>query len=81
MSECKGCGREIIWGQTPIGSMIPLDPRAPIYRILKRDASGTAQIKHVEKDVAEIYVTHFATCPKASEFSRSKKPKTETAEG
>jgi hypothetical protein len=25
-AECRGCGRRILWGQTPTGARVPLDP-------------------------------------------------------
>ena len=71
MVNCRGCGKKIIWGETEDGKKIPLDPRPPVYEVL-RTASGekTPIIRRTD-----CYVSHFATCPKASEFSGSKKKK------
>jgi hypothetical protein len=73
MSRCgndrrPGCGKEIQWGVTPDGKRIPLDPSAPVYRIVSRAEDGSLTI---ERD-QESMVSHFKTCPKASEFSGSR---------
>ena len=46
---------------------VPLDPRAPVYQIVRWD-DGVAQAERVGKE-QEIYVSHFSTCPKAGQFS------------
>ena len=69
MSECRGCGKTIVWIDTRSadGSRIvqmPLDPRAPVYVVRKVGEGDRA---------AENYmVSHFATCPKASEMSKQR---------
>jgi hypothetical protein len=70
MTPCRGCGKPMVFAEMMDKKKIPLDPRAPVYRIVTADADGTPLI--VERD-REVYVTHFATCPKASEFSGGKK--------
>ncbi len=54
-----------MWGETPDGKRIPLDPRPPVYQIgaVAIDA-GTP----ITRDYGAM-VSHFATCPKASQFS------------
>lgn len=50
-------------------SLIPLDTRNhPIYRIVGY-VGNVPQLARLE----DVYITHFATCPCASEFSGSKK--------
>lgn len=63
MAECKGCGAAIVWGTTEDGKTIPLDPKPPVYRF--------NQYGRIEK--VDASVTHFATCPKANDFSASQK--------
>lgn len=64
MSQCKGCGREIVWGEDVInGSTIPLDPKAPVYSVLKQNGKVLLQRQH------DCMVSHFATCANASDFS------------
>lgn len=74
-ATCKGCGRSIIFamlkktdgddfGWTPV----PLDPRAPVY-VVKIDEAGRQVCERSE----DACVSHFATCPEANRFSRSRK--------
>ena len=61
---CKGCGKKIFFATTDEGKKIPLDVAAPVYFLWKggrivRDRSS--------------FVTHFATCSTASDFSGSRK--------
>lgn len=60
---CKGCNKPIVWGLTEDGKRIPLDPSAPVY---VRDGE-------VVRRERLAMVSHFATCPKANDFSASKK--------
>jgi hypothetical protein len=56
-SVCRGCGNQIIWGQTKEGKKIPMDPRAPIYQVIEKDL--------VARIETGMYVSHWATCPDA----------------
>jgi hypothetical protein len=59
----------MVWGETPDGKRIPLDPRAPVYLVTSPDGHEPPIV-----DRARLaFVSHFATCPKANEFSTSKK--------
>lgn len=74
MAKCKGCGAEIIWAKNENNKMIPLDAKAPVYVLTMRDDTtmdGEARCQIAEKGRA--FVSHFATCSKANEFSGSKK--------
>lgn len=75
MARCKGCGARIVWAELPNGKPVPLDPSAPVYQVLKHDAGGTPQVKLLELDQGErkAMVSHFKTCPNASDFSRSRR--------
>ena len=68
---CKGCGKPIVRGVTADGKRIPLDPRAAVYQVLdyggRVQATRTGLLASAE-GVSQCMVTHFATCPKASEF-------------
>lgn len=65
-SVCKGCGKRIWWINTGT-ARIPLDPVPPTYT---HDGDGGWY------RATEVWVSHFATCSKASDFSgRSKEPK------
>ena len=68
-SPCRGCGKPIVWGETPDGKKIPLDPTPAVY--LVREESQKTVV--VYRTLNCYMVTHFATCPKANQFSGSKK--------
>jgi len=71
MSDCRGCGKPIVWIETEEGTRIPLDPRAQVY-VLYKKADDPRQLG---KRTTQAMVTHFATCPKAGDFSGSNKTK------
>lgn len=77
---CRGCGRAIVWAWDESGKAIPLDPRPPVYRVSEhpeRSAPAcTRLISPFEADGAlqGFMVSHFATCPKANDFSGSRRP-------
>jgi hypothetical protein len=69
-TPCSGCGKPMVFSETMDKKKIPLDSRAPVYRVVTQAEDGTPLI--VERD-RYAYVTHFATCPKASDFSAGRK--------
>jgi hypothetical protein len=85
---CNGCGATVLWVQVKKADgttgAVPLDPRAVIYRVAGFTVNGgTGFVDHLkvekqDRDVDQLtgrcYVSHFNTCPKASEFSRRRKP-------
>ena len=76
MGQCRGedCTTEIIFGKDEVtGKTIPLDTRAPVYRITQSNpASGVVTVERV----ADCFVSHFATCVNAPQFSASRKKDT-----
>lgn len=89
VGKCRGCGKTIIWGETAEGKRIPLDFAAPVYQaVLQADGTVKVNLLKSEdrkKDLkagcgrpgdstrAPVAVSHFATCPKADQFSGSKR--------
>lgn len=78
MSACRGCGKDVVWARLPDGGKIPLDPRPPVYEVsevTEADPNNPGQVVTVTTATRAPgkMVSHFATCPKASDFSRSKK--------
>lgn len=46
---CRYCGKAIVWGKTPDGRAVPLNPSAPVYRIVGYSAGpGPTPEIHVE---------------------------------
>ena len=80
-AECKGCGKTIIFAKTPQGKTIPLDPHAPIYQVSPGKDGALQAIRILSARPSPenftgfqegFAVSHFATCPKASDFSHKK---------
>lgn len=67
-SPCKGCGKPILWAKTRDGKRIPLDPKPPVYMTSDPDSDFVLCERQ-----RRSYVSHFATCPEANQFSASKK--------
>lgn len=61
--ECKACGRPMIFAKTATGASIPLDARTQVYRLVEKASGPPDAIK-----ATDCFVSHFATCPKASSF-------------
>jgi hypothetical protein len=80
---CRGCGKPIVWAalvdergelvtnENGSPKCIPLDPRAPVYELKSyTDRSLGADGKAREcRRISDAYVSHFATCPAANQFS------------
>lgn len=70
MATCRGCGKGIIWATIQNNNKkIPLDPRPSVYEY--DQTSGECM-----QSSPAFMVSHFATCPKANDFSASKKHET-----
>jgi hypothetical protein len=66
-SNCRGCGRPVIWVKLKdSGAKVPLDPSAPVY------AYAPDMFGELVASRTEGYVSHFATCSKANDFSASR---------
>lgn len=77
MSNCRGCGAKLVWALGEKGNAIPLDPKPPVYEVTPiGDSDELMATRLPQKDVGKrgsVYlVSHFATCPKASRFSRGR---------
>lgn len=61
---CKGCGKPIVFAEnTQTGKMIPLDARAVVYAAQEWEGKLVCA-------PSSAMVSHFATCSKASDFSK-----------
>lgn len=86
MSNCQGCGQDISWTQSSRGKWIPLDAtflyvtkaKVSTQKATVVDSQGIVVTGWVVADGdARLFpdavrgrVSHFASCPKASEFRR-----------
>lgn len=57
MSQCRGCGAEIVFVRSKANKQIPCDPKE-------------LQVVTADGAVIKGRVSHFATCPKASSFRK-----------
>lgn len=63
---CKSCGRELTFARTPDGKAVPLDMVAPVYELELDWETG----QMVAVRTTSAHVSHFSTCPHASQHSR-----------
>ena len=68
---CRACRAPLRFVPGENGKLIPLDLRSQVYRVTT-DLVGEPVAKQEEGS----FVSHFQTCPKANDFSASKKGKT-----
>lgn len=80
--QCYGCGKRIIWIKTKAGKNMPVDTGIHHY---KKDPGGKEKIVTPDGDVVTGtivdtpeeadgmgYISHFATCPQARNFKKSR---------
>ena len=67
---CRRCGMEIEFiGNEATGNMIPAQKIRTVYRgVIQPDGSWMLKKEELEEAQA-FYVSHFETCPHASDFS------------
>jgi len=65
-TPCQGCGKPIVFAKnSETGKLIPLDPKALVYHYNGGDLDGEFEVHRL----TSAWVSHFATCPNASQFS------------
>ena len=67
---CRGCGKPMIWAEDNEGKNIPLDPKPPVYELMGENRGKSLVRRH-----RQAFVSHFATCPDAAQFSKGRKPR------
>ena len=50
---------------------VPLDTRAPVYRVVGFDFDGTPRVEIA----SGFFVSHFSTCQHADQFSKQRRSK------
>lgn len=69
---CRACGREITFAPGPNGKDIPLERITNPYSLVWNDLAERYQAE--PREFAEdVYLSHFRTCPAASQFSKKHK--------
>lgn len=78
MNQCKGCQKEVVFLKDENGKTQILDAKAPVYAVkevtIPVEQSGLVLHKKEKRcvRVKDAFVTHFATCSHADQFSKSK---------
>lgn len=73
MAACLACDAPIFWIFTAAGRRMPLDKVPSGKGTVWIDSRGTGQNVGADNPAptgAPLYVSHFATCPKAASFRR-----------
>lgn len=84
-SQCRACGKSIVWMKTKAGKSMPCDARFYRYRA---DENGSQRILNHSGEIIKCelvegqenatgfgYMPHFATCPNADNFRKRGKKK------
>lgn len=78
---CRRCKAPILWATTDHGAPIPLDPTPTTDGNIALVHLGTGAVVAITlktRELArlagerELYMTHFATCPFADEFRKTR---------
>ena len=67
---CSACGAEMFFATTPQGKKIPLNKISKKGIVLLE--VGDPNERRKVAVVADVYESHFATCPNAKDFRKSK---------
>ena len=65
MATCKGCGASIIWIKTEMGKDMPVNLKSEKRYVFIKDHIHTDHWK-----LADSFMPHWATCPKAKDFKK-----------
>ena len=71
--DCVKCGCPLSFGRTHEGKLVPLDLRSHVYAVVY-DRGDPGDIAVVRTELC--YVSHYATCKFADEFSKKNKKDT-----
>jgi hypothetical protein len=70
VSTCRSCGAEIFFAATENGRQMPIDVRAEKRVVIERRGNGLPPLARV----VDTYVSHFSSCPSASEHRKARTP-------
>lgn len=66
-TQCKGCGRKVIFAKDEEGKTQILDAVSPVYSTDTTFVDGTITVVR-DRDA---FVSHFITCPDRAKFSKA----------
>lgn len=66
---CRECGRRVLFAADANGTIQILDASAPVYSV---QLYGQEPEQQTCTRLLQAYVSHFSTCPAASQFSKRK---------
>ena len=70
-TPCKACGAPVIWIKDQNGTKLPVNKvRVRAYIVTER---RSCYLHLDDNEPRLVHVSHFTTCPGASEFSQGKK--------
>lgn len=83
IASCRSCGEPIIWTITEKGKRMPVDAEpvdvsagAMLFRLVERSMDDEVLAQFVPAQFharePELFVSHFATCPHASQHRRTR---------
>lgn len=79
---CQACGVAIRFVRSPSSAWMPVQRVPAVYQVVADDhAEPRARRIELADHTGGLWVSHFAACPKASQFSRRRKGETHGAEG
>ena len=88
--KCRGCGAQIMFIKTAKGKTMPVDTNSVMFvpdlngkNLYVRpdgDVLRGCEAREEDKDKHIGYISHFATCPKADDFRKTKPRKKERKE-
>ena len=67
-AHCRGCNRKVYFARSENGKTQILDASAPTYELVTDPLTGETTARR-----AVAFVSHYATCPKASEFGKGRR--------
>jgi len=65
-NKCKGCGAEIRWVKMETGGSMPLDAKS--VKMVHVVPNFHPEHDIYEAYMVDVYMPHWATCPKAKDF-------------
>lgn len=46
--KCRDCGSLIVFGETAMGKMIPMDPGLSVFKVIRRESGGRRRVERIQ---------------------------------